>query len=252
MTHLRKLLDIKLLKQSFNSSSGHVLLLDNAKTIAQLYSSFNNSISVLSDIKARKSYIYYGAVADSLGLVSRPAEINSIWEDELLGLIHSGDLQKKYKLELRYFQLLNTTAIADRSVYEVITKLRARSIDGKIILLQHRLLYISSSPDDSIWLALCLYNLIPDHPGFDAPDGLILNTRTGSIVGAEEKSPEILSCREIEIMQLIRQGKRSKEIAETLTLSINTVNRHRQNIFYKLNVTNALEACRVMETVGLF
>jgi len=39
-------------------------------------------------------------------------------------------------------------------------------------------------------------------------------------------------------MQLIRQGKRSKEIAEKLTLSVNTVNRHRQNIFQKLNVSN--------------
>lgn len=251
MKHIRELLDIKLLGQSFNTSFGHTSCLENAKVVAQLYSKFENGISVLSDMKARKSYIYYGAVADALGLTRRPNEINSIWEDELLGVIHNDDLQKKYRLELRYFQLLNSTAVIDRSDYEVITKLRVQRIDGKTLFLKHRLLYISSSPDNSIWLALCLYNLIPDYPGFDAPGGLILNTRTGCIVGSEERFPEILSSREKEIMQSIRQGKRSKEIAEKLTLSINTVNRHRQNIFQKLNVSNALEACRVMEVIGL-
>lgn len=251
MKHIRELLDIKLLGQSFNPSSDRTSSLENAKVIAQLYSKFENGISVLSDIKARKSYIYYGAVADALGLTQRQNEINSIWEDELLGVIHTDDLQKKYRLELLYFKLLNTTVVTDRSDYEVITKLRIQRSDGKTLFLKHRLLYISSSPDDSIWLALCLYNLIPDYPGFDAPDGLILNTRTGCILGSEEKFPEILSSREKEIMQLIRQGKRSKEIAEKLTLSINTVNRHRQNIFQKLNVSNALEACRVVEAIEL-
>lgn len=249
MEHIRELLDIKLLGQSFNSSSGHTLSLENAKVVAQLYSKFENGISVLSDLKARKSYIYYGAVADALGLTRRQNEINSIWEDELLGVIHNDDLQKKYRLELLYFQLLSTIAVTERSDYEVITKLRIQQSDGKTLLLKHRLLYISSSPDDSIWLALCLYNLIPDHPGFEAPDGLILNTRTGCILGSEEKFPEILSIREKEIIQLIRQGKRSKEIAEKLTLSINTVNRHRQNIFQKLNVSNACEACRAVEAI---
>ena len=76
-----------------------------------------------------------------------------------------------------------------------------------------------------------------------------------SVIGRKKSkhstSAEILSSREKEIMQLIRQGKRSKEIAEKLTLSINTVNRHRQNIFQKLNVNNALEACRVVEAIEL-
>ncbi|OKS84817.1 response regulator transcription factor [Mucilaginibacter polytrichastri] len=251
MEHIRELLDIKLLGQSFNPSSGHTLSLENAKVIAQLYSKFENGISVLSDMKTRKSYIYYGAVADVLGLTRRQNEINSIWEDELLDVIHTDDLQKKYRLELLYFQLLNTIAVNDRSDYEIITKLRIQRSEGITQFLKHRLLYISSSPDNSIWLALCLYNLIPDYPGFDAPDGLILNTRTGRILGSEEKFPEILSSREKEIMQLIRQGKRSKEIAEKLTLSINTVNRHRQNIFQKLNVSNAIEACRVVEAIEL-
>jgi len=43
----------------------------------------------------------------------------------------------------------------------------------------------------------------------------------------------------------------SKEIADTLSISINTVNRHRQNILERLRVNNSIEACRIAEFMGL-
>jgi DNA-binding NarL/FixJ family response regulator len=42
---------------------------------------------------------------------------------------------------------------------------------------------------------------------------------------------------------MIQSGKRSKEIASSLFISINTVNRHRQNILEKMRVGNMTEAC---------
>lgn len=252
MENIRKLLDNKLFSQSFAPEADLNSQLENAKLIAQLYSRLENCISVLSDMKARRSYIYYGAAAERLGLQKRETEINSIWEDELLSRVHAEDLQKKYRLEFQFFQLLNSIEVAERPDYRIITKLRARSSEGKQLLLEHRLLYISSSADGSAWLALCLYHIIYDHPEFEVPRGLILNTRTGAIIDPEERSfNEMLSAREKEILQLIKLGRRSKEIAEKLSLSIHTVNRHRQNIFQKLNVTNALEACRVADGMGV-
>lgn len=47
-----------------------------------------------------------------------------------------------------------------------------------------------------------------------------------------------LSDREVEILRLIAREQTSKEIAERLSLSVNTVENHRQNIFAKLNVRN--------------
>ena len=252
MENIRELLDIKLLSQPFNKDTGLTLSLDTARQIARLYTTIESGISVLSDLKTRKSYIYHGAMARKLGLRKQETEISSIWEDELLSLIHTEDLQKKYRLELRFFQFLSSLQVAHRSGYEVIAKLRLRSADGKVILVKHRVIYISSSEDGSIRLALCLYNIIYDYPGFDAPDGLIINTQTGAIVDtAQDQISELLSLREKEVIQLIKLGKRSKEIADKLSLSVHTVNRHRQNIFQKLNVSNAMEACRVMEAIGL-
>lgn len=252
MENIRKLLDIKLLSQPFSAPQTE-LQLDDAELIAQLYTRLENCISVLSDMKTRKSYIYYSSLAELLNLDTTEKEIHSIWEDKLLSRIHKEDLQKKYQLEFQFFQLLSSVKVAERVNYGVVTKLRVKNAEGTNLVLQHRLLYISSSADGSVRLALCLYNVMFDHPGFDIPEGVIINTRTGKIIDPYQHGiEEILSSREKAVLQLVKRGHRSKEIAANLSLSIHTVNRHRQNIFQKLNVTNALEACRAAEAMGLF
>lgn len=54
-----------------------------------------------------------------------------------------------------------------------------------------------------------------------------------------EKHPvQTLTYRETEVVKLIRQGLTSKEIAETLSISVKTVHVHRGNILKKLNQKN--------------
>ena len=55
---------------------------------------------------------------------------------------------------------------------------------------------------------------------------------------------EVLSPREIEILKLVAQGKSSKEIADSLSLSIMTVYNHRVNIKNKLNLKKNAELVR--------
>lgn len=248
---MRKLLDIKLFSQPFFGFSEPNLQLTDGKLIAQTYARLENTISVLSDMRARKSYIYSGGIAQQLGFES-PKEINSIWEDELLARVHPEDLQKKYRYEFQFFQLIKSIDLSERINYSLIAKLRIRNSEGKYILVKHRLLYLSSTEEGDVWLVLCLYNMVYDHPGFNVPDGVVVNSSTGAITDClQRRFDEILSSREVEIIRLINMGMRSKEIAGKLSLSIHTVNRHRQNIFQKLNVNNAMEACRVAEATGL-
>ena len=61
----------------------------------------------------------------------------------------------------------------------------------------------------------------------------------------------LISEREKEVLQLIDKGKLSKEISETLFISVHTVNRHRQNILAKLRATNSVEACRIAKQLKL-
>jgi DNA-binding CsgD family transcriptional regulator len=248
----RNLLDIRLLSQSFRDFANPVLQLQDCKMIAQVYSKLENSISVLSDMNARKSYIYCGAVAESLGFIPEKNEVNSIWEDELLAKIHPDDLQKKYRLEFRFFQMIKAIEVSERTNYILITRLRLLNADGKYVLIKHRLLYLSSTVEGNVLLALCLYNRIFEYSGLDAPEGLIVNTITGEVLDSEQMIfDDVLSNRETEIIQLIHRGMRSKEIADYLSLSIHTINRHRQNIFQKLGVNNVVEACRIAAATGI-
>lgn len=48
-----------------------------------------------------------------------------------------------------------------------------------------------------------------------------------------------LSRRELDIMAFVKQGQSSKEIAETLNISVKTVEVHRYNILKKLNLKNS-------------
>jgi two-component system, NarL family, response regulator NreC len=60
-----------------------------------------------------------------------------------------------------------------------------------------------------------------------------------------------LTERELEILRLIVDGQTSREIAETLVISSNTVERHRQNIMAKLGLHNRAELVRYAISKGL-
>ncbi len=53
---------------------------------------------------------------------------------------------------------------------------------------------------------------------------------------SEKDDPNALSSREREVLQLIAEGKTSREIAEILNLSVKTVQSHRTNLMQKLDL----------------
>lgn len=60
-----------------------------------------------------------------------------------------------------------------------------------------------------------------------------------------------LTKRELEILDLIVQGKSNSEIAELLHLTIGTVKTHLRNIFHKLNVNDRTQAAVIALRAGL-
>lgn len=49
----------------------------------------------------------------------------------------------------------------------------------------------------------------------------------------------------------MKQGLLSKEIANSLNVSINTINTHRQNTLFKLKANNSIEAVNIAQRLGL-
>ncbi len=223
---------------------------EEGRQIARLYAHTENALAVLSDMQTNTSYIYHSGLSEKLGLgkSGHCETVYSIWEEEIFKRIHPDDLEKKHAGELRFFHFLKNISPARRSDYYLISHLRMSDLSGRYVPVRHRLFYPTASARGSIRLALCLYHFSPDA---STPD-IIFDSARGETFEPEQHScADLLSKREKEVLRLIDTGKMSKEIAPILSVSVNTINRHRQNILQKLRVQNSIEACRVANELGL-
>ncbi|MNK35246.1 Transcriptional regulatory protein DegU [compost metagenome] len=244
-------LNEKLLQQKFSTvldrENRH---LKKCQEMARNFVELENGIAVLSDLQNNKSYVYSGKLADELAIFQGKdiQEIESIWEEELFTKLNAEDVLQKHLLELQFFQFIKTIPFEAHKDYCVVSRLRiADKLNQKAIL--HKMFYFTNANNKNVELALCLYHF--DFLNSSLHHGMIINTANGSVIHQTEAgNSAFLSVREKEILKMIQDGKRSKEIAELLFISINTVNRHRQNILEKLRVGNMTEACAMATKLG--
>lgn len=67
----------------------------------------------------------------------------------------------------------------------------------------------------------------------------------------EDGLPITLSAREVEVLELIAEGKSNQEISAELYLALNTVKRHAYNIYAKLGVQKRTKAVSIARKLGL-
>lgn len=237
--------------QDFPEDHPYNQMIERYKAVALNYAKMENAIAVLSDLHAKVSYIYYGGFAHTLGIdTSRKNDkISSIWEEEIFRFVHPDDLKDKHLQELCFFYFIKQQLKQCCTDYYLMSKLRMRTDSNGYIPVLHRMFYIPVSSTDTLWLALCLYSPLL----FDfQPRALIVNSTNGHTREPEtQHCTRILSAREKQVLSLIDKGMTSKEIAEMLSISINTVSRHRQEILNKLKTKNSIEACRVARELNL-
>lgn len=243
-------LNDKFLLQDFTDNDRITGNMNRYRIIAAGYAQTENAIAVLSDLKERVSHIYYGGMAQTLGICQKGEYhcINSIWEEDVFGCIVPEYMDKRHCEELKFIHFLRNTTKRHYTDYYLTSILCMVGKDGCRYSIRHRVFYVAIQPNGSIRLALCLYNLTDE-----ADTGSrICNSATGTVIPLEQQDySDLISGREKEVLQLIDKGKLSKEISETLSISIHTVNRHRQNILSKLCASNSVEACRIAKRLKL-
>ena len=72
-------------------------------------------------------------------------------------------------------------------------------------------------------------------------DRVVAGYLSGGDTPSAKPSWEVLTKREREVIKLIAEGKRTKEIAEYLSLSPKTIEKHRTNLMRKLDLHNVSE-----------
>ena len=81
-----------------------------------------------------------------------------------------------------------------------------------------------------------------------------LTSRQTATVGREGKPVtklNHLSSREMEVLQLVAEGKPNKQIADELKISFKTVDKHRQHLMAKLNIHDTASLTRYAISAGI-
>lgn len=243
-----------LTEQPFETSDNMDLLLTQAKECANGYALATEGVAVVSDFQNNECHIYSGKFGQAtMNLPEYMVDRNSAFEDIIFSQAKEDELVERHILELRFFNFIKELPIKEKTNYSAscIFSLYGSGSHEKARIL-HTMRYFSCSANGSVLFGLCTY--IPYPVSHNRQDGIIVNLLTGETVGREKygvSDRKILGCRQLEILSLLAKGMPSKQIADTLNISIYTVNRHRQDILSKLKVANTPAAVEIALRMGL-
>jgi DNA-binding CsgD family transcriptional regulator len=169
--------------------------------------------------------------------------------------IHPDDLPKVFDSYSKTFEFFLNLPVEERRDYKLILNYRQRDKSGKYLNVLLQLVVLELDKKGNIWLALIIDDLLPDKILFEGVNRRVINIKSGKIClfqnELEQNKRTIMSTREVEVLGLVSKGFASKEIADKLFLSINTVNNHRQNILEKVRASNTSEAVIYARNLGL-
>ena len=237
----REELDYSLLNQ-------HIQFLESLSVL-------QSSVVSIFDL-AEMKHVYLSAnYSDLLGW--DPKRIAAPDNDYINQRMHPEDLAHLNQVSWQFFGLILKVdpVWRDQMKYiKLIMDYRTEGRDGNYVRVieQHKLLELDTY--GNVWLSMSIMDLSPDQDLKSLCRYRLINTLTGELY--QFPSPELvtahkLSFREQEILQLLARGLISKQIADQLFISVNTVNTHRQRIIEKLSVSNTAEAVQYAGRLGL-
>lgn len=169
-------------------------------------------------------------------------------------LMHPEDIAFVLDTSIRSLEYLQEIPPAERKDYKTVFEFRLRNREGEYIRFIQQLVNLELDLAGNMWLILILMDVNPNQQDGKQLLRTMMNMKSGKVVPFTEERDERqsqLTKREIEILGLIAKGMASKEIAEQLFLSVNTVNNHRQRIIEKMDVSSTSEALTYAMRIGI-
>lgn len=167
--------------------------------------------------------------------------------------IHPDDFGKLMQYGVAALRFFFDLPVEERKDYKGISEYRILNAEGKYVRIveQHQVLELDTY--GNVWLVLSVLDLSPNQESYEGIKSQLLNFKTGKLlpVSIDPVKEVDLSDRQIEILQLVKDGLLSKEISDKLSISVHTVNTHRQRILEKLEVDNSHEAVNYAMRLGL-
>jgi DNA-binding CsgD family transcriptional regulator len=171
-----------------------------------------------------------------------------------ISIMHPDDGPVVLDTYKKVFEFSFNLPVEERKDYKTIFNFRL-GYQGKYFHFVQQIVTLELTQRGKIWLGLSLSDMLPEDEKFEKVNRRVINLRNGKYYLFNEDDKEntwqSLSTRELEVLGLVSKGYISKEIADKLFISVNTVNNHRQNILEKIKAANTNEAVRYARNLGL-
>lgn len=190
--------------------------------------------------------------------LGQPDESIRLVEEEWEAAVDKATLLLLDRLVIRAiaYHMSGATAVAENALTEALNQAMQTG--------QRRPFVVYSKLAEPLWNALnsdlqeqiARFVQLPTPPSHTTPPQPSLPSPTGAHSALRKDTGQLepveaLSDREREVLQLIADGLRNKEIADTLVVSLNTIRYHTKNIYGKLGVNSRTQAVAVAKELGL-
>lgn len=227
-------------------------ILDHHTQNLQLLANFGNSIVSVFDMYKKEHVFYSYNVGTVLGYSSE--EIEKLGNHFIEDKVHPDDFPGIVSNSLFTLKLLINMPSEEKMDYKLINEFRILNNANQYIRVIEQQQVLEVDKRGNFWLSLSILDVSPNQNSNDEIKSQVLNYRTGKFVTLSDKPENVsvnLTSREIEILKLVKNGFLSKEISDKLSISVHTVNTHRQRVLEKLEVNNSMEAVAIASKLGL-
>jgi DNA-binding CsgD family transcriptional regulator len=231
------------------------ILEKHKQLLSQLASIGNSGVSVF-DLCKREHVFFSPHICMLLGYDMD--ELGNNGFDFFDSKIHADDIIQLTKNGISLLKLYFLFTSDEKANYKLINEYRMLNSSGIYIRVieQHQLLELDAY--GNVWLALSIIDISPNQEADSELKSQLLNFRTGKIIPFQEEDVSnketvniSLTQREKQIIKMVKDGFLSKEISSKLSISVHTVNTHRQRVLEKLGANNSMEAIVFASKLGL-
>jgi DNA-binding CsgD family transcriptional regulator len=250
--YIKQSIDKVLSKQDFGDEIPDYTTVENSITMLGRMAEVENSSIAVFDL-FRKEFISIRSKYRAIVNVNLE-EAQKYGPAYYISLMHPDDATVVLDTYKKVFEFSFNLPVEERKDYKTIFNFRL-GYNGKYFHFVQQIVTLELTPGGKIWLGLSLSDMLPDNEKFEKVNRRVINLRSGKYYlfneDDKENSWKNLSARELEVLGLVSKGYASKEIADRLFISVNTVNNHRQNILEKIKAANTNEAIRYARNLGL-
>lgn len=168
--------------------------------------------------------------------------------------IHPDDLSFVLETDAMVYRFYSELDIDKKKNYKLVYNFRTLTAEGFYKHFMHQSIVLEQDKNGKSWLTLVISHLLSDRNSNQKLQRRLINMKTGKLTLFNDIDPsgsDILTKREIEVLNLISRGYDSINIADKLKISINTVNNHRQNILRKTKTDNTTQAMLYYQWLGI-